>query len=75
MGMCYNAALVRDKPLGSHTSVKRVYCERVKCCTYMGPSDVVRWNKTKCSADDELKNTIKNVFFFINISDQAVPTK
>ena len=26
MGMCYNPALVRDKPLGSHTYVKRVYC-------------------------------------------------
>ena len=25
MGMCYNPVLVRDKPLGSPTSVKRVY--------------------------------------------------
>ena len=25
MGMCYNPALVRDKPLGSPVSVKRVY--------------------------------------------------
>ena len=25
MGMCYNPALVRDKPLGAPASVKRVY--------------------------------------------------